>query len=131
MSGWTNQSERTNDPPNPAMSQLAEPFERCSRVGRVGEPVAHLETYERVSELSRANFPAEVEVSAARARVSQREEAVDRAERTRNAFGRALSQVYRDPMKAEEQFSTTASEEGALIGSRCRRALDLLCRSRR
>ena len=104
--------ERGSDIPSAARSQTPEPPERSSRGGRGEELVAHLKTYERVAELSREQFPAEVEASAARARVSQLEEAIGRADRTGDAFRRALSQVYREPTKAQEQFAMLASEKG-------------------
>ena len=104
--------ERGAATPSAALSQTPEPPERSSKGGRVEEIIAHLKTYERVAELSHEHFPAEVEASAARARVSQLEEAIGRAERTGETFTQALSQVYRDPIKAREQFSTTASEKG-------------------
>jgi len=104
--------ERGADLRSAAPSQSSESPARSSTGGRFEELVTHLKTYERVAELSREHFPAEVEASAARARVSQLEEAIGRAERTGDAFRRALSQVYREPIKAQEQFSTAASEKG-------------------
>ena len=104
--------ERGAITPSATLSQTAEPPERSSKGGRLEEIIVHLKTYERVAELSREHFPAEVEASAARARVSQLEEAIGRAERTGDAFRRALSQVYREPTKAQEQFSTVASAKG-------------------
>jgi hypothetical protein len=103
---------RGADIPSAVLSQTSESPERSSRGGRVEELITHLKTYERVAELSREHFPSEVEASASRARVSQLEEAIDRADRTGGAFRRALSQVYREPTEAQEKFSTVASEKG-------------------
>lgn len=100
---------------NPARASIARTIESAaqpSNGSRVDKVVAQLRAYERISELNRDQFPVEVEASAARARVSQLEEAVDRAQRTREIFERALTGVYRDPAKAHEQFSATATEKG-------------------
>ena len=95
-----------------SIARTIESTAQPSGVSRLDEVVAQLRTYERISELNRDQFPAEVEASAARARVSQLEEAVDRAQRAREAFERALTGVYRDPAKAHEQFSAMATEKG-------------------
>ena len=103
------------NPTNSARTSIARTVEAAAQPSsgiRVDEVVAQLRTYERISELNRDQFPAGVEASAARARVSQLEEAVDRAQRAREAFERALTGVYRDPAKAHEQFSATATEKG-------------------
>ena len=103
------------NPTNSARASIARTVESSAQPSggsRVDEVVAQLRTYERISELNRDQLPAEVEASAARARVSQLEEAVDRAQRTREVFDRALTGVYRNPAKAHEQFSATATEKG-------------------
>jgi len=79
---------------------------------RVEEIVAGLKAHERISELNREHFSAEVEASAARARLSQLEEAVDRSQRTREGFERSLTAVYREPDKAQIQFAAMAAEKG-------------------
>jgi hypothetical protein len=104
--------ERGADIPSAALSQTPESPERSSRGGRVEQLVSHIATYDRVAELSREHFPAEVEASAARARVSQLSEAIDRAERTGDAFRRALSQVYREPIKPRSSSRRRRQRKG-------------------
>ena len=106
------EAENATNSTRASIARTAESPAQPSSESRIDQVVAHLRTHERISELNRDRFPAEIEASAARARVSQLEEAVNRAQRAREAFERALTDVYRDPAKAHEQFSAMAAERG-------------------
>jgi hypothetical protein len=105
-------SENATNASRASIARTLESSAQPSTGSRVDQVVAQLKTYERISELNRDHFPAEIEASSARARVSQLEEAIDRAQRTREVFERSLNEVYHYPAKAQEQFAATAAERG-------------------
>lgn len=92
-----------------------------AKIIKFDEVAGHLKTHERATELVREQYTAEMEASAARARVQQLEEAVHRAETARGAFDRALSAVYRDPADAHERFTVAVEQKGLTEATRTMR----------
>jgi hypothetical protein len=92
-----------------------------AKVTKVEEVAGHLRDYERVTELTREQYTAEMESSAARARAMQLEEAVQRSETARGAFDRALRDVYRDPSDAHRRFTVMVDEKGLAEATRVMR----------
>lgn len=75
--------------------------------------LAHeLATYERVLALQRQRYSAEVETSAARARLSEIEAARERSRGADSRFRAALSSVYRDPEEARKAFFSIVDSRG-------------------
>lgn len=75
--------------------------------------VDDLDRHERVVDLARTRFGAQVAVAAARARLSQLEVVVTRARGAEIAFERALATMYRDPEGARRAFGAILGTAGA------------------
>jgi hypothetical protein len=86
---------------------------RADRASPSLRHLAHeLATYERVLALQRKRYSAELETSAARARLSEIEAAGERARGADIRFRSALSIVYRDPEEARKAFFLIAESRG-------------------
>lgn len=84
----------------------------------VREAVGGLREIER-REWRRADHARAVEAaSAARARADALVWQQERAQRAKEAFGRALGEVYRDPERAREAFTKAAREHGGEVAAR-------------
>lgn len=79
---------------------------------RIDELTGHLRSYERIAELNREAYGVGLEASAAQARTAQFEDVLRRVDSTRDAFARALGDVYRDPTAAQQKFSEVAERLG-------------------
>jgi hypothetical protein len=91
---------------SPSGRDRAEPRSRIEQLKR------DLATYETVMTLSREHFAAKLDADAARARVSQLDEAFERARSADEAFLVALGKVFRDPATAKRAFELTVTERG-------------------
>ena len=105
----------------PAVERQRASGDAPAKITKADEVAGHLRTHERVTELVREQYTAEMEASAARARAQQLEEAVHRAETARGAFDRALSPVYRDPAEAHERFTSAVEQTGLTEATRTMR----------
>ena len=83
-----------------------------NRPTRIEELATHLRSSDRVVELTRDCYSAEIETIAARARAGQLEEAARRKELASNAFDQALTGVYKDPTHARREFLATVERSG-------------------
>ena len=79
---------------------------------RIEELTGHLRSYERIAELNREAYAVGLELGAAQARTAQFEDALRRVDSTREAFTRALGDVYHDPHAAQQTFSEMAEQRG-------------------
>ncbi len=79
---------------------------------RVDEVAQSLETRQRVVELTREQYHAQLDASAARSRVSQLEAAAERERDAVAAFDRSLKKVYRDPEQAHRAYFALVEEKG-------------------
>jgi hypothetical protein len=82
------------------------------RLSRTEELTNHLQTYERILDLTSQQYGAQLDASAARLRATQLEEIVERAQRQKVTFERALAQVYREPSVALGRFLTMIDNDG-------------------
>jgi Relaxase/Mobilisation nuclease domain len=82
------------------------------RPGRVVEVAKHLQSYERVEELSHERYRIEVDATASRTRLAQLEYTAERASRVYEEFDRALARVYREPRLARDGFMAAAEQHG-------------------
>jgi hypothetical protein len=101
----TSQQERDETEPRQAYP-LSSPSSRVTTLAQ------DLGTYERVMELTRERYQAQIDLSAARARVIQLEGATERAHATLGAFMGALASVYRDPDAAYWTYRAMAERDG-------------------
>lgn len=117
----TMEQERAENTPERAGvdAQHARAAHAAARYGGRDEPRSRveqvrrdLETYERVSELSREHYAARLEAEAARARVTRVDAAFDRAREADDAFNRALAALFKDPRSAKCAFISRAREDG-------------------
>lgn len=83
-----------------------------TRPSRIDELTTHLRSADRVVELTRDGYSAEMETTAARARAGQLEEAARRREAASNAFDQALAAVYKDPARARREFLGMVERNG-------------------
>ena len=83
-----------------------------TKITKVDEVAGHLRAHERVTELVREQYTAEMENSAARTRAAQLEDASHRSELARDGFAQALSTVYRAPHEAHRRFTVAVEEKG-------------------
>lgn len=97
------------------------PRDQRPKVSRVDELAGHLHSYERIGELHRERYTVEVEGTAARTRLGQLEETIERGRLARGAFDRALARVYRDPTQAHDRFVATAQRDGISEATRLMR----------
>ncbi len=75
-----------------------------------------LRTYDRLVEVGRGRYNAEIELSAAQARLTQLDAAAEHAKRALEAFKESLRVVYRDPDRALTSFLTAGGPEpGAAV----------------
>jgi hypothetical protein len=79
---------------------------------RVEQVVQDLRTHERVVELTREQYLAQIDVSAARTRQTQLDAAAERARAAGAAFDRALAAVYRNPEAAHTAYLAMVEEKG-------------------
>ena len=105
----------------PAVERRRASDDALAKFTKVDEVAGHLRTHERVTELVREQYAAEMEANAARARAQQLEEAVHRAETARGAFAHALSVVYSDPAEAHERFTVAVEQRGLTEATRTMR----------
>ena len=70
-----------------------------------------LRTYERLVEVSRGRYNAEIELSAAQARLAQLDAAAARAKKALEGFKESLRAVYRNPDHALSSFLTAGGPE--------------------
>lgn len=91
------------------------------KITKVDEVAGLLRTHERMTELVRDQYTAEMEASGARARVAQLDETSHRAESARDAFDRALAAVYRDPSEAHKRFTAAVEAMGLTEATRAMR----------
>jgi len=82
------------------------------RPSRVIEVAKHLQSYERVEELSHERYRIEVDATASRTRLAQLEYTAERASRVHGEFDRALAHVYREPRLARDGFMAAAGQHG-------------------
>jgi hypothetical protein len=119
------ESKRSREPEekaaDPAVERQKASEDAPPKISKVDEVAGHLRNHERATELVRGQYTAEMEANAARARAQQLDEAVHRAETTRGAFDRALSAVYRDPVKAQERFTVAVERKGLTEATRTMR----------
>jgi hypothetical protein len=100
------------EPSQPRVAELPKDG-RQVRASPVLRHLAHeLATYERVLALQRKRYSAELETSAARARLNEIEAAGERARGVDNRFRAALSSIYRDPEEARKAFFSIADSRG-------------------
>ena len=83
-----------------------------AKQNRIDELTAHLRSYERISELNREVYAVGLDVGAAQARTAQFEDVLRRVDSTRDAFTRALGEVYRDPRAAQQTFIEVVEQRG-------------------
>lgn len=79
---------------------------------RIEELTGHLRSYERIAELNREAYAVGLDVGAAQARTAQFEDVQRRVDSARDAFTRALGDVYRDPRAAQQTFSEVTEQRG-------------------
>ena len=77
----------------------------------VKELAEELRKYERAIESGPGRYSADMETAAAQARLAQLDAAIERANKTREAFDKALAAVYRDPDGARKAFETAAERD--------------------
>lgn len=96
----------------PSLDRTTEPGVVPARSARTHELARELGTHERVVELTREQYHAQIDASAARTRLSQLDAAADRARAAVEAFDRALADVYRNPERAHGAFLAMVGEKG-------------------
>ena len=79
---------------------------------RVDQVAQDLGTRERAVELTREQYLAQIDVSAARTRLAQLDAAAERARAAVEAFDRVLAPVYRDPHEAHRAYLAKVEEKG-------------------
>ena len=79
---------------------------------QLDEIARDLREYERATELTREQYVAQIDASAARARSATLDSVLARTRDSGAAFDTALARVYRDPMQAQSAFATLAKEMG-------------------
>lgn len=84
---------------------------------RADQVAQDLRTRERVVELTREQYLAQIDVSAARTRQSQLDAAAERAKAAVAAFDRALASVYRNPEAAHSAYVAMVEEKGTAAAS--------------
>ncbi|NUP56550.1 MAG: relaxase/mobilization nuclease domain-containing protein [Gemmatimonadaceae bacterium] len=99
----------------------AEQDQNATRTTRVDQVAAQLEAHERVGELTREQYHAQIDVSAARTRVSQLDAAAERARAATANFDRALAEVYRDPERVHSAYLALTEEKGVAAASQSMR----------
>jgi hypothetical protein len=85
---------------------------------RVDEVVHEIRTHERIVELAREQYHAQIDVSAARTRLSQLDAAAERARLASAAFDRALAAVFRDPERAHGEYLEMVERAGVGAAAR-------------
>lgn len=85
---------------------------------RVDEAVNEIRTHERVVELTREQYHAQIDVSAARTRLSQLDAAAERARVASVAFDRAVAAVFRDPERAHSEYLAMVERAGVMAATR-------------
>ena len=104
-------TERQLENPEPA-----QPVTRVDEVGRC------LEVRERLVELTREQYHAQLDASAARSRVAQLDAAAERVRAAGASFDHALSHVYKNPEHARQAFLSRAEEKGVAAATQAMRA---------
>jgi hypothetical protein len=84
---------------------------------RVDQVAEHLRNRERVVELTREQYLAQIDASAARTRQSQLDAGAERARAAVAAFDRALASVYRNPEAAHAAYLAMVEEKGTAAAS--------------
>lgn len=85
---------------------------------RVDEVVDEIRKHERVVELTREQYHAQIDVSAARTRLNQLDAAAERARVASAAFDRALAAVFRDPERAHGEYLKMVERAGVVAATR-------------
>ena len=94
---------------------------QSAKQNRIDELTGQLRSYERIAELNREAYAVRLEAASAQARTAQFEDVLRRVDSTRDAFTRALGDVYRDPRAAQETFSEVAEQRGLQEATRLMR----------
>lgn len=92
-----------------------------ARLTRVDETARDLQTHERVVELTREQYHAQIDMGAARTRIDQLDAAAERARAAVAVFGRALADVYRDPEHAHQAYLDMTDAKGAAAATQAMR----------
>ena len=85
---------------------------QSAKQNRIDELTGQLRSYERIAELNREAYAVGLDAASAQARIAQFEDVLRRVDSTRDAFTRALAEVYRDPRAAQQTFSEVAEKQG-------------------
>lgn len=85
---------------------------QSAKHSRIDELTGQLRSYERIAELNREAYAVGLEAASAQARTAQFEDVLRRVDSTRDAFMRALGDVYRDPRTAQQTFREVAEQGG-------------------
>jgi hypothetical protein len=102
-------------------AEQRQPQQLPPRITRVDELAQHLGTHERVVELTREHYLAQIDVSAARARVTQLDAAAERARGAMATFEAALGAVYRDPDHAYRTYLAVVERQGVTAATQAMR----------
>lgn len=105
---------RSRDPEVEGESAVRQTPTPLTRVDQVAQD---LRTHERVVEMTREQYVAQIDVSAARTRQSQLDAAAERARAAVAAFDRALASVYPNPEAAHSAYLAMVDEKGPVATS--------------
>ena len=93
-----------------------------SRASRVDQVAGDLETRDRIVELTREQYLAQLDASAARSRTSQLDGATARAREALDKFDRALASVFRDPVHAHRSYLAMVDDKGTAAATQAMRS---------
>lgn len=102
----------------PAPAEAGQREGRPPGLSRAEAVAADLRVYERAVALEQDQYTAQIEATAARARLTQLEAAVERARTATEQFDRALMRVYRDPDTAHRAYVAMAEVDGVTAATR-------------
>ena len=91
------------------------------RASRVDQVASDLETRDRIVELTREQYLAQLDASAARARATQLDGAAARARDAVDRFDQALTSVFRDPEHAHRAYLRVVDEQGTAAATEAMR----------
>lgn len=92
-----------------------------SRASRVDQVAGDLETRDRIVELTREHYLAQLDVSAACSRTSQLDVVAARARDALDKFDRALGTVFRDPDHARRSYLAAVDDNGTAAATQAMR----------
>lgn len=87
------------------------------RASRVDQVASDLETRDRVVELTREQYLAQLDASAARSRTVQLDAAAARARDAVDRFDQSLASVFRDPEHAHRAYLRMVDEQGTAVAT--------------